>query len=78
LDGVQKAVFGYLRTDACLDTIEEATGKPSRDFDETLLVGYYLAAGWWKDRMPSVINRTKRSRAERYCPLLRNIRNLKA
>jgi hypothetical protein len=29
LDGVQKAVFGYLRTDACLDTIEEVTAKPA-------------------------------------------------
>jgi hypothetical protein len=38
LDGAQKAVFGYLRTDACLDTIEEATDKPSRDFDELF---------WW-------------------------------
>jgi hypothetical protein len=38
LDGVQKVVFGYLRTDACLDTTEEATGKSARDFDDLF---------WW-------------------------------
>jgi hypothetical protein len=34
LDGVQKAVFGCLRTGARLDTTEEATGKPARHFDD--------------------------------------------
>jgi len=38
LYGVQKAVFGYLRTDACLDTIEEVTAKPAKDFDDIF---------WW-------------------------------
>jgi hypothetical protein len=38
LGGAQKVFFGYLRTDACLDTTEEATGKPARDSDELF---------WW-------------------------------
>ena len=42
LDGVQKAVFGYPRTDACLDVTEKATGKPARHFDDLFWWGITL------------------------------------